>query len=194
MRQFLYRLMYLFGKPRWDSGITPPEVTQAFDKGDIPPGAVLDLGCGTGTNVIYMAQRGRQAIGIDFVPEAISQARQKVDKGGLAHLVTLYTGDVTHLERFDLPAIGFALDMGCFHGIDGEGRQRYLQGLAKAMSPGGWFMLYTLDPRQEMGVGFGLSPQQVRADCGPYFEILREERGSFSARASTWYWMLRRAS
>jgi cyclopropane fatty-acyl-phospholipid synthase-like methyltransferase len=184
--------MYLFGKPGWDSGITPPEVVEEFEKNDVPPGTALDLGCGTGTNVITLARLGRQAIGVDFVPEAISRARRKAQKAGLADRTQFYVGDVTRLDELLLPPISFALDMGCFHGLNADGRAHYVESLARLMPAGGRFMLYTLDPNSEGGVSFGMSPEQVRAAFSGHFDIVREERGSFWKRGSTWFWMVRK--
>jgi SAM-dependent methyltransferase len=95
----------------------PPEVEQAFQSGGIPEGPVLDLGCGTGTNVIYMAKQGRQAIGIDFVPQAIAKARLKAQKAGVSAQTGFIVGDVTRLKELNLPRVSYALDMGCFHGL-----------------------------------------------------------------------------
>ena len=49
--------MYLFKKTPWDTGITPPEIVSMIESGKVPIGRALDLGCGTGTNAIYLAQR-----------------------------------------------------------------------------------------------------------------------------------------
>ncbi len=51
-RRALYEWMYWRGKPRWDTGITPPEVVQLVEAEHFPPGRALDIGCGTGTNVV----------------------------------------------------------------------------------------------------------------------------------------------
>ena len=191
MNRFLYRLMYWFGMTRWDSGETPPEVQEAFRVGDIPPGASLDLGCGTGTNTIFMAQQGRQAIGLDFAPEAIHRARVKAQQAGVAGRAQFQVADVTRLDEMDLPRSGFALDMGCFHGLSPDGQRRYAVGLAKTLVPGGRYMLYTLDPRKEAGLSFGMQPEAVKVVFAPWFDIVRMERGAFWSRGSTWYWMVR---
>jgi SAM-dependent methyltransferase len=194
MNRLRYRLMYWLGKPRWDTGVTPPEVQAAFQAGDIPPGAALDLGCGTGTNVIYMAQQGRLAIGLDFVPQAVRRARRKALGAGVAGRARFLVADVTRLSELNLPPCGFALDMGCFHGLSPEGQRRYAAGLAQTLVPGGRYMLYTLDPRPAGGVSFGVSPEAVRAVFAPWFEILREQRSLFGARGATWFWMERKRS
>ncbi len=192
MNRFLYRLTYWLGMTHWDTGETPPEIQEAFQRGEIPPGAALDLGCGTGTNVIFMAKQGRQAIGLDFVPEAINKARLKAHQAGVAGRAQFQVADVTRLNEMDLPRSGFALDMGCFHGLSPDGQRRYVEGLAKTLVPGGRYMLYTLDPRKEAGFSFGMQPEAVKAVFAPWFDIARVERGAYWSRGSTWFWMERK--
>ena len=70
-----YRLAYRFGRPRWDTAEPRPEL-----EGLLPgrrPGRALDLGCGTGTDAIYLASQGWEVTGVDFVPEAIATARTR---------------------------------------------------------------------------------------------------------------------
>lgn len=161
--------------------------------GDIPPGAALDLGCGTGTNVIYMAKQGRQAIGLDFVPEAINRARLKARQAGVVGSTQFLVADVTRLSKLKLPSCAFALDMGCFHGLNPDEQRLYADGMAKALAPGGRYMLYTLDPRKEAGFSFGMRAEAVEAVFIPWFTIARVKRGgTFWSRGSTWFWMDRK--
>jgi cyclopropane fatty-acyl-phospholipid synthase-like methyltransferase len=193
MNQLVYRLTYWLRMTNWDSDETPREVQEAFQVGNIPPGAALDLGCGTGTNTIFMAKHGRRALGLDFVPEAIKKARSKARLAGVDGRAQFQVADVTRLNEMDLPQSGFALDMGCFHGLDPDGQRRYAEGLAKTMVPGGRYMLYTLDPRKEAGFSFGMRSEAVQAIFAPWFDIVRVERGSFWSRQSTWFWLVRKA-
>jgi cyclopropane fatty-acyl-phospholipid synthase-like methyltransferase len=192
MNRFLYRIMYWLRMTHWDTGETPPEVIEAFQARDIPPGAALDLGCGSGTNAIFMAKQGRQVIGLDFVPEAIREARSKASQAGIDGQAQFKVADVTRLDEMNLPPSAFALDMGCFHGLSLDGQRRYAVGLAKAMVPGGLYMLYTLDPHREAGIKFGMQAETVQAIFAPWFELRRQERGTFWSRGSTWFWMERK--
>jgi hypothetical protein len=101
--------------------------------------------------------------------------------------------DVTRLDQMDLPPSGFALDMGCYHGLSPDGQRRYAEGLAKTLVSGGWYMLYTLDPRKEAGISFGIQPEAVKIMFEPWFDIVRTERGATWSRGSTWFWMERKA-
>ena len=122
-------------RPRWDSGITPPEL-HAYMQSH-PPGRAIDLGCGTGTNVVALAQRGWQATGVDFVPRAISIAKRKIKKANLR--ADLRVGDVTNLRGIEGP-FDLALDIGCFHGVDDKAA--YLRELDRLLAPGGHWLMY----------------------------------------------------
>ncbi len=190
--QIIFRLMYLFTRPPWDTGVTPPEVVQAFEDGLVPPGPALDIGCGTGTNTIYMAQQGRQAFGVDFVPRAIAKANRKAQQAGVAGQTRFFVADVTDLARLELPRCAFALDMGCFHGLNAEQRHRYAAGLAAQLLPGGRYMLYAMHPSRDGRYRFGVTREQVQDVFLPRFEITRAEDGTFRRGTSTWYWMSRK--
>src|SRR3990167_6337642 len=125
VRRLAYGLWYLF-RPPWDTGIPAPELVRTI--AGRAPGRALDLGCGTGTNVRYLADHGWQAAGIDYAPGAIRKAWRKC--AGLNH-ITLLVADVTRLAALDLPGpFDLALDMGCFPSLTDDGRQAYAAGLA----------------------------------------------------------------
>lgn len=63
--------------------------------------AVLDMTCGTGSQVFYLAERGYEVVGSDFSPALIEIARNKADK--LGKNVTFIDGDmrVLRVGKFD---------------------------------------------------------------------------------------------
>lgn len=142
---FLSRLTFIFWylrRPPWDSGQTPPELLAFLH--NRPAGRVLDLGCGTGTNLIHLARLGWQAAGVDFVPAAIARARHKARQAGVS--LDLRVGDVTKLTGLDGP-FDLALDLGCFHGLGPAERAAYLDEVARVLASGGiWFLYAFLRP------------------------------------------------
>lgn len=136
LRRLSFHLWY-FRQPPWDTGISPPELFE-FIQGH-PPGRAIDLGCGTGTNVITLAQAGWQVTGVDYAPRAIILARRKLKKAGIQAEVQV--NDVTRLKGIDGP-YDLAFDLGCFHGISQAGRARYLDQLDRILAPGGFWLLY----------------------------------------------------
>ncbi len=135
LRRLTFSLWYYFNPP-WDSGISPPELLDFLDTQQ--PGRAIDLGCGTGTNVITLAKRGWEVTGVDFAPHAIRIAKRKAGRAGVQ--VDLRVGDVTQLSAVHGP-FDFALDLGCFHGL-GDRKAGYLSGLDRLLAPGGYWLMY----------------------------------------------------
>ena len=141
--------VWYYRAPPWDTGIAPPELLEFI--ANHPPGSALDLGCGTGTNAIALAKHGWQVIGVDFARRAISTAKQKARRAGVD--VDLRVGDVTNLNNVTGP-FDLILDIGCFHSLSVEARQRYAANLRRLLSPDGTFLMYAFfkDP-DEAGPG-----------------------------------------
>src|SRR2546422_7056957 len=77
----LFESAYL-GTPPWDIGRSQPAIMRLAETGQIT-GLVLDIGCGTGENVLYLAEHGFVAAGIDRAPPAIRKGRGQTQRGGL---------------------------------------------------------------------------------------------------------------
>ena len=119
------------GQAPWDIG----KPHKAFiDVADSISGSVLDAGCGTGDTALFLASRGNQVTGIDFLEEPIRRAKLKAAERGLN--VTFLVKDAMTLkdwtERFDN-----VIDSGLFHVFSDEDRKRYAEGLATVLKPGG---------------------------------------------------------
>ena len=83
------------GTPPWDIGRPQPAFVRLADEGSIE-GDVLDCGCGTGENALYLATTGHTVVGIDAEPAAIEQARAKLQERGGE--VQFLVGDAIQLE------------------------------------------------------------------------------------------------
>src|SRR5512143_3884022 len=128
--------LYLFKRTPWDSGITPPEIVSVIESGKVPIGRALDLGCGTGTNAIYLAQHGFTVTAIDVSRRAVALAKRKTRSAHLTGRVQVERGDVTLLRRWVTgQSIDFACDIGCFHTLSAEARQRYVSALTAVLKP-----------------------------------------------------------
>jgi len=178
-----YRLAYRSGTPRWDSPEPRPELAELV-RGR-PPGRVLDLGCGTGSDVLYLASLGWEAVGVDFAPKAIQIARSRAAKSGSA--AGFIVGDVTRLReagvtgRFDL-----VIDVGCYHGIPGGRRDTYRASVAAVTEPGGDLYLAGIsDPPATWRLlgAPGLSAGDVRRRFGADFDLVGEQTAGPVGRA-----------
>jgi SAM-dependent methyltransferase len=179
MRRLFFTLTYWLTKPRWDTNVTPPELAALIETQDLKPGRALDLGCGTGTNVIYLAQHGWQATGVDFVGKAIEAAKRKAKAARAA--ADFFQGDVTRLE-FLKPPFDLALDIGCFHSIPADRRPTYVAGLRRLLRPGGLFLSYAFKPEAPMG---GIGVDEMLSLFSDGFANVKVEHGE--GMPSTWY-------
>ncbi len=184
-------LLYLFKKTPWDTGITPPEIVSVIEIGKVPIGRALDLGCGTGTNAIYLAQRGFTVTAIDVSRRAISLARRKAQAANLANKIRFERGDVTLMRRWALNhSIDFAFDIGCFHNLDSASRHRYVSALTSVLKTGALYMLYAFEPQSDRR-GVALDEIAALFDRDYRLDNLRRG-GDRGGRPSTWYTLIKR--
>ncbi len=184
-------IVYWLKKTPWDTGVTPPEIVTMIDSGKVPVGRALDLGCGTGTNAIYLAQKGFEVTGLDISGRAISLAKRKARSAQLADRVRLERGDVTLMRRWAIGhSIDFAFDIGCFHNLEPEARARYAAALTAVLKPGAIYMLYAFEPSGDQR-GVGLDEIAKLFDRDYKLEGLRHggdsHRGDRNSRKSAWY-------
>jgi SAM-dependent methyltransferase len=171
---FFYRLAYRFGRPRWDSIEPRPELEGLLQ--GLRPGRALDLGCGTGTDAIYLAKQSWEVVGVDFVPEAIATARTRARAAGSA--ARFVAGDVTRLRQagvggpFDL-----MIDIGCYHAIPACRRDVYAVEVAAVARPGADFYLAGIaDPPATWRLlgARGVSAGELRRRFGTDFDLADE--------------------
>jgi 2-polyprenyl-3-methyl-5-hydroxy-6-metoxy-1,4-benzoquinol methylase len=182
-----FRWRYWRGLTPWDTNITPPEVTAFIQTA--APAKALDLGCGTGTNAIALADAGWEVVGVDFAAEAIKTARRKAAAAGLN--IAFYVADVTDLSMPSTP-FDYVLDIGCLFTLKTGQRYRYVRTLEMLLAPQGTYMLYAWLPRPCKGRVLGISVTEVQS---LFAEILVEEKiviGEEKGYPSAWYWFRRR--
>jgi SAM-dependent methyltransferase len=129
-RREVFQSMYA-GQAPWD---IPGPQKPFVDALDQITGSVLDAGCGTGENALFLASKGRQVTGIDFLDEPIARARRKAMERRT--WVTFLVRDALTLARWD-ERFDNAIDCGLFHVFGDDDRKRYVDGLATVLKPGG---------------------------------------------------------
>jgi len=181
-RKALFTFQYWFGNPPWDTGITPPEVYQFL--ADNPPGRALDLGCGTGTNVITLAEHGWLATGVDYVPRAIRIARRKARRKGLAGVTDFHVGDALSPDSFQ-GEYNLILDIGCFHGFSDADAESYARNVSTHLVEGGSLLLYA-HLRRGLGPGHGASEADLDK-LGEFLTLAWRVDGKESSKPSAWF-------
>jgi 2-polyprenyl-3-methyl-5-hydroxy-6-metoxy-1,4-benzoquinol methylase len=173
--------LWYFGTPPWDTGISPPELISFITSH--PPGRALDLGCGTGTNVVTLAQANWDVTGIDYAFRAIQAARRRAQKAGVN--VDLRVGSVTNIQGIS-PPLDLVLDIGCFHGLSIQERQLYLENLIKLLAPDGTFFVYAILKNPAQSTGIGIDENDLRIMEKKLGLICRTDGKDRGDRSSTW--------
>lgn len=178
----------------WDHELPPPEIIAIAER--LPPGRLIDLGCGTARASVYLAARGWEADAIDFVPEAIDLARERVGAAAQEQRVRLHVASVTDLS-FLTGTYDLAIDVGCFHGLSPENQRRYVTQVARLVRSGGTFLLFAHLRDQSDTTSPASTPDgTIEALFAEPFHFAHVEHGQTTVGemrwASAWYTLVRR--
>lgn len=102
---------------------------------EIESGILLDLGCGTGTMCLEMANRGYEVIGIDSSVTMLVQATEKT----AGKDILLLNQDMTELDLYGTVDCAICTLDGINHLPDKESVQRTFDRVSLFMNPGGIF-------------------------------------------------------
>ncbi|OVE74236.1 methyltransferase type 11 [bacterium B17] len=131
---------YKTGDLPWDHGTFDSNLSDIVTKHPIPKCKALDIGCGTGSNVIWLAKHGFKVTGCDISPTAIEIAKEKTSDANVES--TLVAADFL---KEDIPGapFGFVFDRGCLHTMDTpEDRIIFAQNVASLLDANGlWLSL-----------------------------------------------------
>jgi ubiquinone/menaquinone biosynthesis C-methylase UbiE len=107
---------------------------------DLTPGRAVDLACGEGRNAVWLAQQGWTCTAVDFSQVGIAKAERLAADSGVT--VEWVVADVTTV---DLPAAGYDLVIVFYVQIPPPDRQAMLHRAARALAPGGRFVMVAHD-------------------------------------------------
>ena len=133
--------------PGWDKifkehewGKYPPEevirvvAKNFFGAKDRSQVSILEIGCGTGANLWFLAREGFRAFGIDGSRVALERAERRLREEGLT--AELNVGDAQRLPYADASFDG-ALDVECLYANVWEDAKKMVAELHRVLKPGG---------------------------------------------------------
>lgn len=142
----------IFEPPAWDERYSgeetiwsgEPNVQLVAEASDLAPGTALDLGCGEGGDVIWLALRGWTVTGADFSAAGLTRAARLAEEAGVGGRTDWWLVDARELDpggrTFDLVTSHY------LHPPDG-GMVDVVSRLARAVASGGHLLVVGHAPR-----------------------------------------------
>jgi cyclopropane fatty-acyl-phospholipid synthase-like methyltransferase len=182
------------GTPPWDIGRPQGVFVQLVEKGLLHESPVLDVGCGTGENSLFLAAKGFDVTGIDSAPRAIEKAKRKAKERNLKAKFLVH-------DAFDLKTLGrtfpTVIDNGLFHVFGDRERVRFRNQLHTMMRPGGTYFMMCFSEKEptDWGGPRRVTKEEIRETFAPpkfrirsiedaRFETHHHEDGGFAYLAT----------
>ena len=175
LQRALFGVLYRIGRTPW-VGHPAPLSLQALVEGPqaLPAGRALDIGCGTGDMSIYLAARGWDVTGVDFVNVALRKARAAAARASASP--RFLWADVKALRESLEPGATFGLlfDGGCFHGLPSQDREAWAREVTALAEPGATLVLCAFDTGHAPNGRLGTTRAEVEQRMRPAWELVRE--------------------
>ncbi len=171
----------------WDIGTPAPELQSAFEELKLAGHPVLEIGCGTGTNAIWMAEQKCRVVATDISPTAIEAAREKAKAAKVE--VDFSVADICEENAVKKDSVDFVFDRGVYHVMTPEKRIVFAQRVSESLSNHGYWLCMAGskdEVRQEPEQGPPqLSAVEVLQPIEKLFEIHKLFRSNFVLPSGT---------
>jgi SAM-dependent methyltransferase len=165
--------------PGWDPGRPSSHLVEAVARGTFKPGRAIVLGCGSGTNAIYLASKGFDVTGVDVSPTALATAEERAGEAGVE--VDWMLADVVALPK--LPPYDLIFDRGCYHHVCQYDSPGYVETLRRLCRAGTQVMILAGRPAEGSRGGPPRIPEKtIRNDFSALFDVAALRPVRFDSR------------
>jgi SAM-dependent methyltransferase len=175
--KWFYELIYRYFRAPWDIG-PRKELVELVESQRIRPCRAIDLGSGTASNCIFLAERGFDVTGVDYSPAAIEKGKAKSEQAGVG--VKFYVDDLTDLKHVS-GTYDLLIDYGTLDDLIPRDRDLYMENILPLTHEGSMFLLYCFEwsfrrwEKVLFRISFfgamALEPGEVQRRFGDYFAI-----------------------
>ena len=170
----------------WDISVPAEELVEYFHA--LAPEAtqknVIEIGCGTGANAIWLAKNGCKVTVTETSGTALQKAKNRAIEAYTETTIDFLLADICELSPVSPGTQDFAFDRAVYHIIPEQQRSAFAKNLADSLTSGGhWLSLAGCkdEAREDPKVG----PPQLTAielleHVEPFFEIIKLERSMFT--------------
>ena len=167
---------YRAGETPWDSGKPSKELARLLAEFEIAPCRTLEIGCGTGTNAIFLTQQGFEVTAVDIAPLAIEQARSKAAAAGVT--IDFAVVDLVSPPQRLIEAGPFELvfDRGVYHAVRRTDLAGFLQTLEQVTAAGSLYLVLAgnaNDPCVEEEGPPRVSAEELCRELGELFALVQ---------------------
>ncbi len=154
----------------WETGKPWAELIRIIEEGTIKPQTILELGCGSGADAVYLAKRRFEVTAVDSSPLALEMAHSRAEQENA--LVRLVLDDVFNfcksVEPFDL-----VYDAGFYHFIRQANLDQFLDLLWGITKPGSYYLTLAgnADDTSDGGPP-RVTEQEIRSELGRLLEVV----------------------
>ncbi len=177
--KWFYEITYSRFRAPWDTG-PRKHLVELVESGRLKPCRAIDLGSGTASNCIYLAQHGFEVTGVDFASAAIELGRKRAAEANVT--VNFVEDDLTDLRHVSGP-FDLLVDYGTLDDLAPKDRELYMQNVLPLTHAGSRFLLYCFEwqPRwweRPFFFRMACEPGEIGRRFGPHFEIERFDGGT----------------
>ena len=168
---------YRSGETPWDTGQPSSELQRVLAEASIGPCRAVELGCGTGTNAVWLAQQGFDVSAVDASALAVERARRRAEEAGVQ--VRFLEADVLHPPEELTGPFDFFFDRGCYHAVRRNDVQAYLHTVRRLTRAGGLGLVLAGNAREPHDSGPPVvTEEEIRKELGSLGKVvqLREFR------------------
>ncbi len=154
----------------WELGRPKDVVVELMESGLISKGSrVLDIGCGAGSNTVFISGAGYNVIGLDFVPLALKHSIELAEENSLE--IPFTAADAAYLP-FRSSVFDLIIDLGCFHCMAEGRRGDYIDEVSRVIRPGGFIQLTCFNKKGDIPeVASSFDEADIRTLFSRNFEI-----------------------
>lgn len=159
---------YRAGDAVWETERPCGELMRIVEEFAIRPCRALDIGCGSGVDAQWLAERGFDVTGVDLSAVAVAKARERTSQANFV------AGDFTEPGVLD-GRFEFFTDCGCYAPLRTAAETAYFEALERLIAPHGLGLVLTgngAEPEHPDGPPV-LSEAELRSEWSRGFEILQ---------------------
>jgi SAM-dependent methyltransferase len=169
---------YATGQTPWDSGTPSLEMQRVIAEYAITPRRVLEFGCGTGTNAVWLAQQGFDVTAVDVVPLAIEKAAARAKAAAVK--VDFRVADL--LDPAAVATLGqsgsypFVFDRGVYHCLREQNLAAILDTIKRLTSAGSLYLVLAGNANETAEPEQGpprVHAHELTAELAPLFDLIQ---------------------